>query len=84
MSATEDEYSHPPAGPGDERRFTGAVSIGSEEGRSIVLATLRGNVLLTVPGDGGLDRQFCLSSEEAWCLAQQLLLACRRVGRRNS
>ncbi len=58
------------------------MGVASEEGRSVVLATLRGTVLVTVPGDGrGLDRQFCLSTEEAWCLAQQLLLAVRRADR---
>ena len=78
--------------PTDERRFTGAVGVASEEGRSIVLTTHRGQVQMTLPGDdfGGAgaslagrdtDRQYCLSSEEAWCLAQQLLLAVRRAER---
>ena len=73
--------SHPPTSPGDERRFTGAVGVASEEGRSIVLATRGSEVWLTVPGkpDGS---EYELSVEEAWCLAQQLLLACRRAARR--
>jgi hypothetical protein len=59
-----------------EQRFTGAVGIASLEGKSIVVATRGAEVTLDVPGD-----EFTLSSEEAWCLAQQLLLAARRAGR---
>lgn len=83
MATSEDEYSHPPTSPGDERRFTGAVSLGSTGGTSIVLATQYQDVLLTTPATsaGKVDETYRLSSEEAWCLAQQLLLACRRVGR---
>ncbi|MHB8387660.1 hypothetical protein [Metallibacterium sp.] len=60
-------------------RFTGAVSIGSEDGAPIQLATRGSQVVLTVPAIAGRD--YVLSEEEAWCLARQLDLACRRVKR---
>jgi hypothetical protein len=64
-------------GPPD--RFTGAVSISSEDGAPIQLATRGREVVLTVPAIA--DRDYVLSEEEAWCLARQLDLACRRLRR---
>jgi hypothetical protein len=62
----------------DDKRFTGAVSIASVGGKSIVLATHGDEIVLVVPH---AEDEFALSESEAWCLARQLDLACRRVGR---
>ena len=58
----------------DDKRFAGAVSVGSAGGKSIVLATSGQEVVLVVPG-----AELVLSESEAWCLARQLDLACRRA-----
>jgi len=69
-----------------DQRFTGAVSIGSEDGRCFVVAIDAGAVRLGLPleagGALGVQKTVALSEDEAWCLAQQLLLACRRAARR--
>ena len=62
----------------DEKRFTGAVSVGSVGGKSIVLATREQEIVLVVPHAEG---ELSLSESEAWCLARQLDLACRRARR---
>ena len=64
----------------DDKRFTGAVSVGSEQGRSIVLATQGEEIVIAVPMPGG-TQQYVLSETEAWCLARQLDVACRRLRR---
>jgi hypothetical protein len=60
----------------DDKRFTGAVSIGSQDGAPIEVATSGKQIVLEVP-----DTTTRLSEEEAWCLARQLDLACRRMRR---
>ena len=60
-------------------RFTGAVSIGSEQGAPIQIAIRGTELVVTVPGIA--DKQYLLSEEEAWCFARQLDLACGRIRR---
>jgi hypothetical protein len=62
----------------DDKRFTGAVSVASVGGKSIVLATHGDEIVLVVPH---AEDELVLSESEAWCLARQLDLACRRIGR---
>jgi hypothetical protein len=67
----------------EDQKFAGAVRVASENGRSIVIATVGEEIKLIVPPDvrNNLGAHYFLSEEEAWCLAQQLLLACRRAAR---
>ena len=60
--------------------FTGATAIGSENGRCFVLTLDGCSVRMALPLEAGGAVE--LSEEEAWCLGQQLLLACRRAARR--
>lgn len=60
-----------------DKRFTGSVTVGSVGGKPMVIATEDDQVILTTPS----GEAFTMTEDEAWCLARQLDLACRRVRR---